>query len=75
MFRTKLTKREEALRDLDEPKYLHQVTLCFGGLKFAKIQLELNRPLDRSEFKDLENYLLEQYRPIFKGLIKVIVHN
>lgn len=77
MFRTKLTKREsmEALRDLGEPKCLHQVTLCFSGLKFAKMQLEFNRPIDRSEFKDLENYLLEQYRPIFKGLTKVIVHN
>jgi len=75
MFRTELTRKEEALRDLGEPKYFHQVTLCFGGLKFAKMRIKFNRPLDRSEFKDLENYLLEQYRPIFKGLTKVIVHN
>jgi hypothetical protein len=76
-FRTELNKREkmEAIKNLGEPKIPHEVTLCFGGLKFVKAELELDRAISRSEIKKLEEYALEQFKPIFKGLTKVIVHN
>ena len=76
-FRTKLNKREsaEALKNLGKPKCSHQVTLCFGGLKFVRTQVELERVVFRDELKDLGEYILEQFKPIFKGLTKVIVHN
>lgn len=76
-FRTELNKREkmEAFKNLGKPKILHQVTLCFGGMKFVKAELELDRAISRSEFKELEEYALEQFKPVFKGLTKVIVHN
>jgi hypothetical protein len=76
-FRMELNKREkiEALKNLGKPKTSHQVTLCFGGLKFAKAQVELDRAVYRDEFKDLGEYILEQFKPMFNGLTKVIVHN
>ena len=76
-FRTKLNKREckEAVQNLGKPKCVHHLTLCFGGSKFVKAEMELERAISRSEFKELEEYALEQFKPIFKGLTKVIVHN
>lgn len=76
-FRVELNKREkaEALKNLGKPRYSHQVTLCFGGIKFTRAQIELDRAIYRDEFKELGEYILEQFKPIFKGLTKVIVHN
>jgi hypothetical protein len=76
-FRTELNKREkkEAFQNLGKPKCIHHLTLCFGGSKFVKTEMELERAISRSEFKELEEYILEQFKPIFKGLTKVIIHN
>lgn len=76
-FRTELNKREkkEAFQNLGKPKISHQVTLCFEGSKFVKAELKLERAISRSEFEELEEYALEQFSTIFKGLTKVIVHN
>jgi len=77
MFRTELNKRErrEAFQNLGKPKCLHQITMCFGGLKFVKTHLELEREISRSEFGDLEEFLLENLKPKFKGITRVIVHH
>lgn len=76
-FRTELNKREkkEAIQNLGKPKLSHQVTLCFGGLRFVKAELELDRAISRDEIEDLEEYAFEQFKPVFKNLTKVIVHN
>ena len=76
-FRTKLNKREckEAIQNLGKPKISHQVTLCFGNMRFVKAELELDRAISRDEIKDLEKYAFEQFKPVFKNLTKVIVHN
>ena len=59
----------------ENQKQLHQVTLCFGGLKFAKLELELDKVMSRDKLKRLEGKLLKQLKPTFKGLTRVIVHN
>ena len=59
----------------ENQKQLHQATLCFGGLKFAKLELEIDRAVSRSSLKKLEGKLLKQLKPTFKGLTRVIVHN
>lgn len=76
-FRTELNVRErrEAIKNFGKPKYRHQVTLCFGGLKFVKTELEIDRAISRSEIPDLEKFVFEQFSPSFKGLTRVIVHN
>ena len=76
-FRTELNKREqrEALQNLGKPRSLHQATLCFGGLKFVKAELDLKREISRSEIKELEEYFFEKLKLTFKGLTRVIVHN
>lgn len=76
-FRTKLNKREckEAVQNLGKPKCVHHLTLCFGGMRFVKAELELDRAISRDEFIDLEEYAFKQFKPIFKDLTKVIVHN
>jgi hypothetical protein len=76
-FRTELNKREkrEALLNLGKPKVVHQITLCLGGLNFVKAELRLDRAIFRDEIKDLEEYAFKQFKPVFKNLVKVIIHN
>ena len=76
-FRTVLNPKEkkEALQNLGKPKTQHQVTLCFGGLKFMKAELEIDRAMFRDEISDLEEYAYERFKSTFPGLTRVIVHN
>ena len=50
-------------------------TSSYLMLWYVKAELELDRAISRDEIKDLEKYAFEQFKPVFKNLTKVIVHN